>query len=87
MITTRIASTAAAITFGFAALGGAFVAVAAPANAAPSTSTSVSEEAPSDPSIPARLDPSFARTHVHLIPHSHFRPRTGIHPNLHPTRH
>jgi hypothetical protein len=35
MIKTRIASTAAIFTFGLAALGGAVVSVAAPANAAP----------------------------------------------------
>ena len=42
MIKTRIASTAALFTFGVAALGGTVVAIAAPANAAPSASGSSS---------------------------------------------
>ena len=45
MIKTRIASTAALFTFGVAALGGTVVAIAAPADAAPSASGSSSTSA------------------------------------------
>jgi hypothetical protein len=42
MIKTRFAGTAAVFTFGLAALGGTVVAIAAPANAAPSASGTAS---------------------------------------------
>src|SRR5262245_38606821 len=67
MIKTRIASFAAVYTFGgLAALSGVVVAVAAPANAAPSnehaagsTSTSAHAGSPSKPSREAHLIPGF----------------------------
>ena len=77
MIKTRIASGAAIFTFGFAALGGAVVAVAAPANAAPShehdagsTSTSAHASSPSKPSREAHLIPPGLKPSgpAHVIP-------------------
>jgi hypothetical protein len=77
MIKTRIASGAALFTFGFAALGGAVVAVAAPANAAPShehdagsTSTSAHASSPSKPSREAHLIPPGLKPSgpAHVIP-------------------
>jgi hypothetical protein len=70
MVKTRIAGAAAIVTFGFATLGGAVVAVAAPANAAPaagSTSISFPADSPSDSGGQAHLDPRFSRTPTSLI--------------------
>jgi hypothetical protein len=74
MIKTRIAGTAAVFTFGLAALGGAVVAIAAPANAAPASEHAAR---PSKPSGPAHLDPKFSRTQTHLIPG--FKPSVPAH--------
>jgi hypothetical protein len=79
MTKTRIASTAAVFTFGLAAIGGTVLTIAAPANAAPSTSVSGGEvhshgvHARLNPDfakpIPARLNPDFAKpVHAHLNP-------------------
>jgi hypothetical protein len=65
MIKTRIAGTAAVFTFCLASLGGAVVAIAAPANAAPANEHAAG---PSEPSGQAHLDPKFRRTQTHLIP-------------------
>ena len=65
MVKTRIAGTTTVFTFGLAALGGAVVAIAAPANAAPANEHAAG---PSEPSVPAHLDPKFSRTQTELIP-------------------
>lgn len=49
MIKTRIAGTAALVTFGLAALGGAVLTVAAPANAAPAASGTTSDTTSTGP--------------------------------------
>ena len=83
MIKTRIASGAAIFTFGLAALGGAVVAIAAPANAAPANEHAAG---PSEPSGQAHLDPKFSRTQTELIPG--FQPSHEAHliPGFAPSR-
>lgn len=68
MIKTRIAGTAAVFTFGLASLGGAVVAIAAPANAAPANEHAAG---PSEPSGQAHLDPKYRRTQTQFDPWFH----------------
>jgi hypothetical protein len=69
MIKTRIAGTAAVLTFGLAALGGTALAVAAPSNAAPSNEHGAGSTSTSAPDGGADKSPRQA----HLIPH--FKPQ------------
>jgi hypothetical protein len=73
MIKTRIAATAAAFTFGIAALGGAALAIAAPANAegVPAPGSAAGQEHVAFPKSQHEPHERLGRSDINAVPQPH----------------